>query len=567
MTAVTAAGAVSVPPTASGPVAVTLAAGTLDGARPGAVLEFTALSRALKGSLEALLDGRTVTLKANPATAMPAIPDGARLTVQVGAQGQLALTAVNGRVLGGATAVIGQDGAGAAPHPSPAASGSALPSGTAPATTAGLTATVLRPAVTPAPGMPTLAAGTQITVRIVDIAAPGGHGPATGAAAAPPAGTGNAASPSAPSPAVAAPPAAGGPPPTSGVPAAIGTPPASGTPTGQTAPAATSGPAVGTAVTVPSPMPAAPGPPPSAAPPSSPTAPSSPAPVVTLGGTVVAQPPAGQAVVATPIGTLAVPVPTPLAVGSTVQLEVAGPVSSAPLPSPMAASAPEGLTSQGWPALADAIGTLAGSDRQALDTLMRVLPQANPHLAAAMAGFAVANRRGVGRQVMADQALKALEKAGRSDVAARLRKDLDGLEERPARTMAGAEGWQMQTMPFVDQGAIAPITLYVRGGVGDDQTGGRGKGKGGGDHRFILDFRLTNLGRLQLDGLVRQPDKVFDLIIRTQAPLPERMRRDIMAIFTQSSEIVGTKGGVMFQVGNGWVDFQPPQPRPVSIEA
>lgn len=620
MTSVTATGSSPAPAASSGPVLVTAGGGGPVRAEPGTQLEARALSRAVKGSVEVAMGDQTLTLKAS---SLPAIAEGARLTVLVGGQGQLMLTAVNGRSLGGADlgaqtaarANMGEGGAtsAAGANPTTSSAGDTATSTTsstaalsqspaaAPSATLGVTATVLRAAPESAAGLPSLATGTQVSVRIVDIVAPTPQTPAPTAAASgagqsaadstatPPPGSGQAAAgptrggpslaaawPSNPPPAgpqaqtpAPAPATASQPNPT--VPGNVapnpsvssGTSPDSG-PVGMAAnPAGPAAPAPASAPISPPAGAAAPvAVPPVAVPPTG-IAAANPAPL-TLTGTVVAQPPAGQAVVATAIGTLAVPVPAPVEVGTTLRLELGAGQTPAPAP----AAPPEGLTRQGWPALTETLTALGSTDGAALDTLMRALPQGGPHLAAAMAAFAGSMRRGQGRLALGEEPLRVLEKAGRGDLAQRLRGDLDALEEKPARTMAGAEGWQAQTMPFVHQGAIEAIALYVRGGISDQEGGGKGQGKGGGDQRFILDFRLSNLGRLQLDGLVRQPDKLFDLIIRTQAPLPERMRMEIMAIFTQAAELVGTKGGVMFQAGGAWVDFQPAQAsRPLSIEA
>lgn len=510
----------------------------LDGLTTGALVDAVAQARAAKGLLDAMTANGPVQLRALPGNLLPAIPDGAKLTLQLMGQGgetQLRLLAVNGRPLMGAAALLaGQPGPGAPPvlpgtqqamaQPSPGAAAPVLPAA-APVAAAGLTATVIRPAAQPeqggqagqgsppfgadTAGLPAdLPAGTRVTVRIAGVT----------------------------------------PPPVPGAPAAQVAMPASPAPASQNAPLA-SPPA-----TAPGMMAAAP-PTPGAAVPMTTTP--------TLQGTVVAHPPGGQAVVGTAIGSLALPVQGELPPGTTLRLEVVGPPQPPTAPPTPTLSRPEGLTAAGWPALSETIQTLAGADRQALDALMRTIPHDGPRLAAAMSLFTQAQRSGDRASVIGEGTTRALDKAGRRDLAERLRADVESLSDDAARPLGGGE-WRCHTLPFVHGGIVDPIRLYVRGGGDDEQR--KATGNAANDQRFVLDFSLSNLGRLQLDGLVRREEKLFDLIIRTGEPLSEPVRRGIMGIFTSASELAGTKGTVAFQSGGRWVEPLP-DTGPTRIEA
>ncbi|HLO77151.1 MAG TPA: DNA polymerase III, partial [Magnetospirillum sp.] len=254
----------------------------------------------------------------------------------------------------------------------------------------------------------------------------------------------------------------------------------------------------------------------------------------------------------------------PLPDGTRLTLEVVG----APIPpSPAAAppARPEGLTAQGWPALSEALDVLATANQpQALEQLLRVIPQADARLAASMVAFTGAIRNGDTKAVLPDSTVRGLEKAGKKDVASRLKADLEALGEDSGRPVGNGD-WRVYAMPFLGGGTIEPVRLFVRK-TGDEDGARRDGGGRGNDHRFVVDLNLTQLGRLQLDGLVRREDKLFDLIIRTGEPMSADMRRDILGIFSQASELVGTKGTVSFQAGGRWIDFPPAPPAPTRIE-
>lgn len=535
---------------AGGPVALTATGGQLTALPAGTMLEAVAQSRAARGVMTVATADGVVQLKALPGQTLPPIPEGARLLLQVNDQG-VTLLAVNGRPLAGLTlpgtatlagapfagppagmlpflgTAPGQAGApGAAPGqagsalttPQPGISGQ-MPPGTPP----GLTATMIRPAsaqgmLPPAPGPagafdgglpPDLPAGTRLTVRIAGIELPG-QAPSQTAPATPSM--------------TAAPPA--------------------GPQTGAAHPTATP------KATMPQ------------ADPAGATVAAAPR---LLTATVVAHPPGGQAVVQTPAGTLALPTQADLPVGTRLQLELAGQPEFPPPANAGAAGQPTtGLKPGGWPTLAETMTTLsAAGDRQALDMLMRALPQVGPRLAASIATFAGAMRSGDVRAVLSDGTTKGLEKAGRKDLAERLKGELEQMAKDGGRPVAGGE-WAGFTLPLLFGQLIDPIQLFVRRPKGED---GLDPAKGGGGERFLLDFNLSRLGRMQMDGLVRRDDKLFDLIIRTDQPLPPEMRHDILGIFTNAAELVGTKGTVAFQSGARWVELAPDAPPPTEIIA
>ncbi|MGE5504597.1 MAG: DNA polymerase III, partial [Actinomycetota bacterium] len=294
---------------------------------------------------------------------------------------------------------------------------------------------------------------------------------------------------------------------------------------------------------------------PAAAPPApTPSAPS------VLTGTVIGHPPGGPAVVETPAGLLSLPASVPLTAGATVRLEVVAPPQLPPAAAP-APTQTDGLQDRGWPALSEATETLAAADPPAAEQLMRIVPQLGPRLAAGLALFSGALRSGDAKALVGEGGVRGLDKAGRRDLADRLRKDFLSLADEATRPLGDGE-WRGLAMPLMAGGAeIDRIHLYVRRPPADDEEG---KGKGGGEQRFILEVSLSSLGRLQLDGLVARQSKRFDLIVRTDRPLSDEMRRDIAGIFAESGQLTGTIGQVSFQSGR-FVELPPTEAKGTRI--
>ncbi|MBB4265399.1 hypothetical protein [Roseospira visakhapatnamensis] len=535
----------------------------------------------------------------------------------------LRITALNGQPLGsGGSADIaamrpGMGAAGATPpgptgpqRPDPPAAGS-----TRPDTRGLITATVVRGGAPLTGAGAALEAGALLRLRLVGVQPPAGSpgGPAQGGGAiaggAPGSGAAGAGSPGVPGGGPASPGGAaggwgGGS--LAGVPGAPGAPSGPGTPGGTPAPATPStgtppgpgrGPApadgaaaqaraslgalvgrIGAALTVtpasPRPSGAAPAagsglpqPSPTATPVPAPATPSTAtgAPERVLTGTIQAGAAGNRTLVSTSAGTLALTLRLDAPAGSQVTLGVVSttPQSATPAPAPMPLSIPEG-GARGWPALTQAVDTLARADPAAANALRQAIPQPGPRLALALGSLTAALRAGGDvRQWPGAQPLTALESSGARGerLAETLRGEMRALAGR-SRESPGGE-WRALTLPLSDGAEIAPITLITRirdGRVRDDDDGettlAPRRGDDPGD-RFVVDLTLSNLGRLQLDGLSRGRARQLHLILRTAAPLPASMREDLLVIAETGMKALGLEGGLTFQADGRFVDPVP----------
>jgi hypothetical protein len=100
-------------------------------------------------------------------------------------------------------------------------------------------------------------------------------------------------------------------------------------------------------------------------------------------------------------------------------------------------------------------------------------------------------------------------------------------------------------MPWQTDGRVERIRLLMRETDPDAEAEKR---KRGGGTRFVINLDLSRLGPLQVDGMFKKESRNFDVMIRTKAPLPEEMQRDLAGILANSNAAMNLVGGLTFQV-------------------
>lgn len=288
-------------------------------------------------------------------------------------------------------------------------------------------------------------------------------------------------------------------------------------------------------------------------------APASAAPILMSGAIlsshVVGMLPNGDAVVETPAGTFALPTRGALPVGVTLDLQVAGaPQAAAPLAHGSLAQNLLGFE-RSWSTLDEALAVIAGIDPAiARQVAANAVPRADSHLAATVLLFMTALRGGNLGGWLGEGATRILQR-NRPDLFERLGDDL-GRIGRLAEEPGGGQ-WRTLLFPFHSGVHVELVHLYTRRRK-KDEDGEDGDAAG---NRFVVDVRLSRLGRMQFDGFVKEKQKHFDLIVRSEEPLPGPMRDNIREIFRDAAEITGIKGGISFQAAPpDFAEVERPEP-------
>ena len=273
-------------------------------------------------------------------------------------------------------------------------------------------------------------------------------------------------------------------------------------------------------------------------------------------GRVVSVTPAGHAVIHTPIGDIMLQNRSALVPGAQVALAIDALENTAPpaMPTPVVQTPQQALLtlSQGWPTLADLVALLQGTSpdaaRAAIDAdtahqALALLPHAGIRLGAGLMNAMAALRSGDLAKLIGPLLASKGIGSDKEELVKRLKGEFTQLsalaQDRPE------VDWRALFLPVIDdQGRVTQINLfYRRSKKNEADTNERGSGT-----RFVVEADFSRLGPFQLDGLMR-PQR-FDLMVRSQHRLTDRMRREIEAIYEEARGLTGFAGSIAFQTVN-----------------
>ncbi len=274
-----------------------------------------------------------------------------------------------------------------------------------------------------------------------------------------------------------------------------------------------------------------------------------------LSGVVTGKQGVSQTVVQTQIGPISLQTADPLPRGTQIsfelnQLSIAKGIENHDLSTARLFGASGGGT---WPALNDTLEVLSDVSLAAQTHILQAaLPRADAQLSTNILFFLAALRGGDLKGWMGDGPLRILERQ-RPELASRLRDDMGQLSRQITDPDTG--DWRMHAIPYMNNEEIDRIRLLVR-----DQDSSEDEDTYGDNTRFVIDLNLSQLGHLQIDGLVGNGGKRVDVVVRSDEALSSQMRDDIRALYANAIEVTGVEGSVGFHAAPAKFINIPEQP-------
>lgn len=227
---------------------------------------------------------------------------------------------------------------------------------------------------------------------------------------------------------------------------------------------------------------------------------------------------------------------------------------------------PVTLAPQPWPTLENLQTELARIAPQNVATFSQSLPSpASPqNLGPAILFFIAAVKGGDMQSWLGDRAVDAVKKGGKGTLLNRIGQEFSNLSrlfETP-----GTGEWRSHLLPLWWQNDIQQIALHVKRDA--DQDHSESKRKKSGNTRFVFDLNLSQMGRLQLDGLVNTGQGRMDMILRSEGPFSSAMRQDMRGLYSDALSSVDMTGDLSFETGQDvWLNIVGRQTHALGVDA
>ncbi len=232
-----------------------------------------------------------------------------------------------------------------------------------------------------------------------------------------------------------------------------------------------------------------------------------------------------------------------------VQPSQVQPSQAQPMETPAPAALPPLVSYQAaWPLVDEMIEAVAAADPAAAKALAPRVSAPGARLSSGLLFFLSALRMQNPRAWIGEQTARALEAKGKGNLLARLKEEFTRLGRFSADT-PGAD-WRPFLIPLQTEQGTQAIALLTR--PHHEEGDSASPDDGGGDdedltdnQRFLLEVKLSAIGPVQLDGLMR-PERL-DMVVRAGDLLTAAMRDDLRNIFESATGAAGLKGALSFE--------------------
>ena len=264
-------------------------------------------------------------------------------------------------------------------------------------------------------------------------------------------------------------------------------------------------------------------------------------------GTVTSHLPSSFPIADTPIGRLVLETATQIPKGSRLSMEIVSQPRADSLNHRLSVNALPTLLLNELPAITETvefIEQLPPEVRASVPT--PAIPRIGNQMTSTLLFFISALKGGTVSTWLPAQT-HAFLNSERPDLLRRLNDEF-GQIARPFNETTAAE-WRTAIIPLFGGSFLDNFQMSFRHG-----RSGKDNKDTEDNARFIIDVKLSKFGRVQLDGLVISEKRKFDLFVRSEAPFPKIMRKDINNIFSEFVEISGVKGNLVFQSQDHFTD-------------
>lgn len=211
-----------------------------------------------------------------------------------------------------------------------------------------------------------------------------------------------------------------------------------------------------------------------------------------------------------------------------------------------------------WSSLDDIFQTLQMHAPVQAQNLSALIPNASAPMRGAHGAlfFIAALRSGDVQSWMGEKTIDTLKRAGKSELLTRFFKEISDI----SLSNDSSSEWKSSTLPYLHDQHIYRINIHSRKEYPQQDT----QEKKGGTTRFIIELSLSNMGKIQLDGLFQGNEQQnigrLDLIVRTQNPFSKSSQFQMRELYSNALRETNFTGELAFQSDpDQWVHISPHQ--------
>lgn len=152
---------------------------------------------------------------------------------------------------------------------------------------------------------------------------------------------------------------------------------------------------------------------------------------------------------------------------------------------------------------------------------------------------------------LGEKTIDILRRAGKSDLITRLSQEISGLSRISLEPIS--QEWKAHSFPMMWDNTIYKLSVFSK----RDQTREQDSSQQNGI-RFLINLNLSNMGKMQLDALLRKNQLRLDLILRSEYAFSSAMQSEMREVYSDGLKETSLTGELSFQSDPfAWVHITP----------
>jgi len=152
-------------------------------------------------------------------------------------------------------------------------------------------------------------------------------------------------------------------------------------------------------------------------------------------------------------------------------------------------------------------------------------------------------------KMLGDATTNQLKNEGKTDLLQKFTAELKTVVDTASGNAQATHNtsWQALILPFMYEENLQQARIYVKRENSEKNNNTETKRSSG--TRFVLEVNLSEMGGVQMDGLVKRlpSQTIFDLVVRTNTPLNSAEQNDISTIYHSVAQQTGFAGNISFE--------------------